>query len=516
MSLKTAGSGENKTVFQKNGASGPDGPAERKNAGRADGRQSLPSRPKRLPGAGSITARLAFLFSLSAFVIFGLAAFFFNAVIERNLHQEDNQFLTDKIHVLRRVLQERPNNPDFLKAEVEWEVASRQFIHYYGRVLDGEGRIVIETPGMSQLMPPAVFPPPVGLTAVPVEATEWGSQNGREYLLMSAFAQVGRGGENQRIVQVALDESHEELLMNNYFSKMAVVLFFVVLLSVGASVVVARKGLRPLEEITKAAQKITANQLHERIHPARWPKELIPLATAFDEMLTRLEDSFLRLSQFSADLAHELRTPINSLMGEAEVALSRARTPDEYRQVLESSLEEYGKLSRMVDSLLFLARAESTEIRIDRSRLDALKEIQAVREFYDAVAEEQGVMVHCDGEALLALNADSALLRRAVSNLLSNALQYTPRGGRVTLSVRKSDEQHVEVSVKDTGSGIAPEHLPRIFDRFYRADPARSRHPQGTGLGLAIVKSIMILHQGTVRLHSRPNEGTTAILRFPL
>jgi two-component system heavy metal sensor histidine kinase CusS len=470
--------------------------------------------PRRLfvPRTRSITRRLAFLYSLSGLAIFLLAAFFFNRVIEKNLAREDIQFLADKINVLRQILHERPAELDFLRAEVQWEAAARRFTKYYARIMDDREETVIETSGMGRLVPPSIFPPPLQPDEAAVEAKEWRSSEGQLYLVVSAWAEVGDAARGRRLIQIALDESHEEALMADYFRKMAVLLFFVLLLSTLASIAITRKGMHPLEEITRAAQRITANQLHERIDPARWPRELIPLAVAFDEMLSRLEDSFTRLSQFSADLAHELRTPINSMMGEAEVALSRVRTPSDYRQVLESSLEEYGKLSRMVDSLLFLARAESTELRIERSRIDARKEIEAVREFYDAVAEEQGVTVKSQGEGTV--RAEPVLFRRAISNLLSNALKFTPPGGTVTLSVRGND-QSVEVRVKDSGTGIPAEHLPRIFDRFYRADPARSQHLEGTGLGLAIVKSIMELHQGAVRLESRPGQGTTAILTFP-
>jgi two-component system heavy metal sensor histidine kinase CusS len=253
--------------------------------------------------------------------------------------------------------------------------------------------------------------------------------------------------------------------------------------------------------------------LHERVNPARWPRELTALATAFDQMLDRLEKSFARLSQFSADLAHELRTPINNLMGEADLALSRVRAPDEYRRVLESSLEEFAKLARTIDGLLFLARAEHPETQVQRAALDARKEIDAVREFYDAMAQDQGVDVRCEGDA--ALHADPLLLRRAVSNLLSNALQYTPRGGRVVMSAAASPDGGAVVRVTDSGVGIEPEHLERIFDRFYRVDPARSRFPRGVGLGLAIVKSIMDLHRGLVTVQSEPGKGTTVSLQFP-
>lgn len=237
------------------------------------------------------------------------------------------------------------------------------------------------------------------------------------------------------------------------------------------------------------------------------------ILSALKSALDRLKDSHARISQFSADLAHELRTPINNLIGEAEVALSRSRTVDEYREVLESSLEEYTRLSRMIDGLLFLARAESPETQIERKWFSALEEIKAVRDFLDAMAEEHGVEVICHGNEWL--NADPMLFRRAVSNLLINALQHTPRGGRVSISAKKLSDASIEVKVSDTGFGIPAQHLPRIFDRFYRANNTRSQS-KGVGLGLAIVKSIMDLHGGSATIHSQPGVGTTVSLRFPL
>ena len=295
---------------------------------------------------------------------------------------------------------------------------------------------------------------------------------------------------------------------------MAIMLLVGTLFSVVIGAFIARKGLHPLQQITKAAQGITATQLHERIAAAKWPEELTALATAFDEMLKRLQDSFTRLSQFSSDLAHELRTPINNLIGEAEVALAKTRAAAEYRQVIESSLEEFARLSRMIDGLLFLARAETADSPINKVSFEARQELDAVREFHEAVAKEQEIKVICEGQALI--NADPILFRRAMSNLLANALQYTPRGGAVILRAEKSAARSVTISVGDTGIGIGPEHLPKIFDRFYRADPARSQYPQGTGLGLSIVKSIMELHHGAVHVTSEPSKGTKVTLCFPL
>ena len=434
-------------------------------------------------------------------------------VLRNNLERADRQFLADKIQVLRMILEARPDDPDALEEEVTWEGATRQFTKYYARVLDERQDTLTETLGMSEIISPSSFPAPIEATAVPEAGVKWRSRQGQSYFLLAAWAEVGHASGPRRLLQVALDVSEDDAVLADYRRKLALVLMVGVVASAGAGVVVARHGMRPLEAITQAAQRITATQLHERLDPAQWPKELTALATAFDEMLARLADAFARMSQFSADLAHELRTPLNNLMGEAEVALSRARTADEYRQVLESSLEEYARLSRMIDSLLFLARADSPEVRLTRSLVDALKELEAVREFHEAMAEEQGVAVTCHGNALV--YADPMLLRRALSNLLSNALQYTPRGGQVAMSVQTCADHSVAVSVRDTGCGIDPDHLPRIFDRFYRADRARSQHPQGTGLGLAIVQSIMHLHNGTVALQSDPGKGTIVTLGFP-
>ncbi|MFH0872673.1 MAG: heavy metal sensor histidine kinase [bacterium] len=465
------------------------------------------------PRSLSITGRLTFLYTLSALGILAVSAVFLYWVLVSNLRREDSQSLAEEIQVLRGILQDRSDEQEVLEQDLKWEEGSSRYYKYYIRVLDEQGPPLIETPGMDRIIAAPQFPKPIGITEMPETGTKWRSDDGRPFLLMAAWAELGHSGGNHRLLQVALDVSHEDALIAEYRRKLVVVLLLGTLFSAGVGVAVARRGMKPLEEITRAVQRISVTQLHERIAPAQWPRELATLAIAFDGMLNRLEDSFTRLSQFSADLAHELRTPITNVMGEAEVALSRTRTPAEYRQVLESSLEEYARLSHIVESLLFLARAESSKMRIERSLFNGLKEMEAVREFFDAVAEEEGVEVICQGEEQLC--ADSILFRQALSNLLSNALHHTPRNGKILLSIQQTEDGWVEVTTSDSGCGIDPEHLPRLFDRFYRVDRARSRKTSGTGLGLAIVRSIMELHGGAVAIQSKPAKGTTVILRFP-
>jgi two-component system heavy metal sensor histidine kinase CusS len=199
-------------------------------------------------------------------------------------------------------------------------------------------------------------------------------------------------------------------------------------------------------------------------------------------------------------------------MGEAEVALAKPRSPEEYQQVLGSSLEELRHLLHMIESLLFLARAESTDIRIESTVFDPVKEIEAVLDYYDALIEEKQLRITCQGS--VSLRADPLLFRRVINNVLSNAIKYTPAGGAVGITVVRT-ESGVTITVGDSGIGIAADELENIFSRFYRGRATRSLDAKGAGLGLAIVKSIMDLHGGSINIQSEPSKGTIITLSFP-
>jgi two-component system, OmpR family, heavy metal sensor histidine kinase CusS len=277
------------------------------------------------------------------------------------------------------------------------------------------------------------------------------------------------------------------------------------------AIVVTRRGLRPLRKMTESLRRIGPDQLKERIGADGWPRELQPLAMAFDQMLTRLDDSFSRLSQFSADLAHELRTPIANMLGEAQVTLTRDRTAAEYREIIESTVAECERLSRIVDNLLFVARVDAAREPIARKQFDGRAAVEKIAEFYQTAAEDHHVTITCSGNGQI--YADPDLFERAVGNLLENALRFTAEHGSIRVAVSKHNSDF-EVAVHDNGSGIAAEHLPHVFDRFYRADSSRSS--DGAGLGLALVKSIVDLHGGSAIIESNPGSGTTVKLKFPL
>nr|WP_186140712.1 heavy metal sensor histidine kinase [Burkholderia gladioli] len=276
-----------------------------------------------------------------------------------------------------------------------------------------------------------------------------------------------------------------------------------------------RLSLRPLRGVVVDTGRITVDRLDTRLDAGRVPRELAPLVEAVNAMLARLQRGFRQLSQFSADLAHDLRTPLNNMRGATEVALGRPRTAAEYEALLESNLEEYERLSRMIENVLFLARAEHPGFVTHRRDFEVREELLRIAGYFEGLADEAGLQLRVEGGGRL--SAELELFRRAIGNLLANALRYTPRGGEIRLAASESAEA-LTISVTNPGEPIAPELLERIFDRFYRADPARSRQAPGTGgvagLGLAIVRSVMELHGGTVYAESDAG-GTRFVLTFP-
>jgi two-component system heavy metal sensor histidine kinase CusS len=241
------------------------------------------------------------------------------------------------------------------------------------------------------------------------------------------------------------------------------------------------------------------------------PVELAEVAQTLNEMLARLEASFRRLSDFSSDLAHELRTPVSNLLTQTQVTLSKTRTLVEYQNVLASNAEEFERLSRTIADMLFLAKSDNDLIVPHRESVDMAAEVASLFEFYEALAEEKGLSLTSSGNGTAF--GDRLMLRRAINNLLSNAVRHTPEKGRIAVNVA-SDGAGVALSVENTGEAIAPEHLPRLFDRFYRTDSARQHFAEGAGLGLAITRSIVRAHGGEVSASSA--EGLTQFsIRIP-
>lgn len=272
------------------------------------------------------------------------------------------------------------------------------------------------------------------------------------------------------------------------------------------------QGHAPLRVLSEAMRDIQADRLDVRLDTETVPAELVTLVESFNRMISRLEESFDKLSHFSADIAHELRTPLTNLITQTQVGLSRSRSLEEYRELLYSNLEEQERLTKMVNDMLWLAQNENGLLDPAWESLDLLKEVRATFEFFQALADERGVRLQVEGNSG-AIIADRPMLRRVLSNLLSNAIRFTPTGEAVTVKVSETNAQ-VRLIVKNPGPEIPAVHLPRLFDRFYRVDPSRQRQSEGAGLGLAIVKSIVEAHGGQIDVSS-VHGVTTFTIRLP-
>jgi len=449
----------------------------------------------------SIASQLVLLFTPASACLLLLALAVLYWIVVRHAFEEDNAGLADKLSAIRADLV--ATGQTYRLSEELGSLRAGEHANYWVRVLDSLGNTVAETPGMRQLLPSTSFPV--------LPRSDSNIQDYRKgndlFSLVTTTMQVGG---RYYIIQVAQDRSADERFRKEF----AALLAAVVVTGIGASIAIAftvtKRGLRPLQEMTQSLIRTGPTHLQERIAPSGWPRELQPLAIAFDEMLDRLEDSFRRLSQFSADLAHELRTPIANIRGTAEVTLTRERPIDEYQEVIASTVAECERLSGIVENLLFLARAEAAEGYIQRRTFAGRFAVENIAAIYEAIADEKRVAISCSGES--DVYADPMLFGRAISNLVENALRFTPPGGTIQISLA-SEAAQSSVSVIDSGSGITPEHLPHVFDRFYRADSSRSS--EGVGLGLALVKSIVDLHGGSATVESVANRGTAVTLTFP-
>jgi two-component system heavy metal sensor histidine kinase CusS len=444
----------------------------------------------------SLALRLSIWYASSAFLLLAAGTGFLYWELVQSSNAEDDQYLSEKVNTIGRLL----NQSDFhtLKWEVEGESSTRPGVEVLSRVWTGDGRILVESPAMSGQLPPSVFP---------TGGSEYRTVGDHVFRVLS----VQSGGYR---IQVGLEVTFERGMFASYRERLWTVLGAGLLLSAFAGYAITRRGIRPVREIAATVRRIRSSTLNQRVETAGLPSELTLLASTFNETLDSLEDAFARLARFSSDIAHELRTPLNNIRGEVEVALSKKRSLEEYREVLESSLEECVRLSRMIDSLLFLARAENPETQIRREPVDIAGELGAVREFYEAAASDAGVTLDAAPSPGLIAPVDRTLFQQAIGNLIENSLAHTNSGGHIRLECSRNNGI-VLVAVVDTGCGIPPEHLPRVFERFHRIDPARSKHAGGAGLGLAIVKSVASLHGGDAQIESAPGHGTRVTLRFP-
>jgi len=326
------------------------------------------------------------------------------------------------------------------------------------------------------------------------------------YRVLNRYLKNNNMSQSEDIVlSVAVAIDYHELFINKFrLTLWSMVASGIVAMGIMGWIAV-RQGHAPLRRIVAKMRQISTSDLNTRLSPETVPKELSDLAASFNEMLARMEEGFQRLSHFSDDIAHELRTPITNLLTQTQVALSQTRSVNEYREILYSNMEEYERMAQMIGDMLFLAKADNKMFEPNATQINLVNEVRDLFEFYEAWAEECGIKLSFSGDGCV--TGDRPMLRRAISNLLSNAIRHTPPDNTVLVELKQPSKQQVAISVTNPGPTVSPEHLPRLFDRFYRADIAKETVGEGAGLGLAITKSIVDIHGG--RIEANSEDGLT-------
>lgn len=468
----------------------------------------------------SLASRLVLAFVLVASVTLTAAGTYLYYALNAQLRATDDAMLLGKIMQLRHLASEAAGVDDLARTAHRYTDVVSGHDGLILRIATLEGRTLVEVnpEGESVAMPPIIQAEDSPSDSA-VHA--WVSREGMTSRVVAAQASLGQTNAKV-VVLVAQDGDSRAALLASYQRHIV----FAVVGGVAAvallSLLLVRGTLRGLARIGRQAASVVPSQLDTRLKIEGAPRELADLLASLNAMLTRLQDGFARLSQFSADLAHDFRTPLANLVGQTEVTLAHTRTVEEYRSVLESNLEEYARLSHMIEDMLFLARADHARVALSVALLDARHEIQVLVDYFEAVAADRDIAIHVIGDAQV--RADTTLLRRAINNLLDNALRHTPTGERIDVVVEHlrqgvGEAQSVAIAVRNTGPGIPAANLPLLFERFYRGDPSRAQSSgqssQSTGLGLAIVKTIMDLHGGWVQASSPPGGRTEFRLVFP-
>ena len=442
----------------------------------------------------SLTARLATLFAALTACLLVLAAVMFGRMLDAHFLELDKHELHGKFTLIRNILQHTTTGSGLGERIGALE---NSFVGH-----DNVGVMLRGTDGaVVHVIHPEHFTP-AQLAGAPVADAggDWMVDDRPHRGLAQRIELAQTAADKTALdVLVALDLSHHVHFLSSVRKATWAGVAVAALVAAVFGWFAAHRGLAPLRRVTETARGLSAHQLGERLNPGDAPIEVRDHVDAFNGMLARLEGAFQRLADYSADIAHELRTPISNLMTQTQVALSRPRTVDEYQDILASNLEEYERIARMVSDMLFLAKAEGNTLAHAGESIDLAREADALIDFYEALADERQVRIVRQGQA--SVHGDRLMLRRALSNLISNALRHTPAGGEITIAI-DADAARVGITVSNVGDPIPADQLERIFDRFHRGSTQRARHGEGAGLGLAITRSIVRAHGGEIGAHS--------------
>jgi two-component system, OmpR family, heavy metal sensor histidine kinase CusS len=461
---------------------------------------------------GSLAGRLMLWFASGAMVLVVLTAGVLYVGKVQSIKYRQDIVLLKRSHAVAEVLRADRVDVDYLAHEVSEDLEGP--LQLFIRVIGPPQIGVHETPVMSDLLGRELFVNVSNMPANEPRHNSFTDGQGRYFRGLSYRVPISAAaGGGWATVQMAMDTTLDETLLDQYAELALIMAAAATVVGLVGGQYIVRSQLAPLTILARDVAKIKDSTLDYRVSEKGLPTELSKFADEFNHMLERLEGAYSALRHYSDDVAHEMRTPLNRMLLAAEVALRDARTPEAYREALESMLEDCQHLAETVKSLLFLARTEHGQMNIALQPLNVAERLEKIRAFFEISATEAGVSLTVDCNPELWLMADPTLLQRAVSNLVVNAIAHTPRGGSVTIAATAGDAA-LTIAVADTGEGIPLEHQPHVFERFYRADKARTTDQDRVGLGLAIARAIVELHGGHLELDSAPG-GTRFSIFLP-
>ncbi len=452
----------------------------------------------------TLRARLTVLIVVSTSTILALSGLAFYEALRSRIEWTASEQMTSIMAALQSHFDETKVADEIARNPEMWSDQLHDHPNMAIAIYDRQGRRLLQTTGFQPYGPALSDDVPSGGLSLARPKSKL------RYLAASSSLNASLG-ESVRVV-LQYDGKNDAALLRAYAYTIVIIEVLGVMLASALAYGIAKFGLKPLRQVVARAEEMSTARLAHPLPSLDTSGELKELEIAFNGMVERLNESFTRLSEFSSNLAHDMRTPLTNLQAAAQVALSQERTAEEYKDVIESSIDEFQRLSRMIEDMLFIARCERADALLKIRRLDAAQEARRLAGFYESLAEEAGVTIYVSGQARV--DADLLLFQRALSNLISNAIAHGPKGGAINVECQQGADRTI-VSVSDTGRGIETQHIDRIFDRFYRVDPSRHNRSSSSGLGLAIVKSIMESHAGSCGVQSQPNVRTTFWMAFP-
>ncbi|NPU92090.1 MAG: heavy metal sensor histidine kinase [Gammaproteobacteria bacterium] len=441
----------------------------------------------------SITRRISLLFCGSTLVVLLAMGYLIVASVDHHFDEQDRVAVQGKLELIQNILaMDGPSNQESFALKLKDSLVG----HHELVVMVAAGDTVIFRTEHAGFLARYLQDPVNYSVREYVNLHSW-QDDGHKYRGIAVILPESPGTKTRFTVAIAIDAQQHITFMDMFKLQLMLVGLVGLVLMGCLGWIVTRRGLMPVSNMARVAEGITAQRIDDRLRLDSLPKELHSLAISFNDMLDRLEGSFHRLSDYASDIAHELRTPVNTLMTQTQVSLSLSRTPDQYREILYSNLEEYERLARIISDMLFLAKADNGLMIPSRQQVKVHNEVGALFEFYDALAAEKNVRLQISGAA--ELQADPLMIRRALSNLLSNAIRHSQVGSAIEVNIA-SESGEVRINIANEGDTLTPSQLERVFDRFYRADASRSRGDDGAGLGLglAITRSIIEAHHGRI------------------